>query len=174
MACTGRRCRRSRPLSSSVVIVVVRFRCRCHPLSGSLGDEISCVVGPLSDVVVGARRRRWWALVDVQAGWCAAVCVRRLALLHTRGGGAAIVNGRGRSLTVVVGPRLRSTRLVGCCVRSSTGAAGYAWWWGGHSTWAWTLVDSGGGASLAFNKAGGLPSASVDGRCRIRVVVGRP
>ena len=119
--------------------------------------------------------RTWaWALVDVQPGLCAAVCVRRWALLDTRGDGAAIVNGRGRSLTVVVRPRLRSTRLVGCCVRSSTGAAGYAWWWDGHSTWAWALVDSGGGALLTFNQAGGLPSAFVDGRCRIRVVVGRP
>ena len=33
-------------------------------------------------------------------------------------------------------------------------AAGYAWWWGGHSKWA--LVDSGGGAYLTFNQAGGL------------------
>ena len=90
------------------------------------------------------------------------------------GGGAAIVNGRGRSLTVVVGPRLRSTRLVDCCVRSLTGAAGYAWWWGGHSTWAWALVDSGGGALLMFNQAGGLPSVFIDGRCRTCMVVGQP
>ena len=82
------------------------------------------------------------------------MCVCRRALQATRSGGAAIVSGRGRSLTVGVGPRCRSTRLVGCRLRSSTGAAGYAWWWGGHGTWA--LVDSGAGAYLTFNRAGGL------------------
>ena len=48
-------------------------------------------------------------------------------------------------------------------MRSSTGAAGYAWWWDGYSTWAWALVDSGGGALLAFNRAGGLGVV----RCRL-------
>ena len=36
--------------------------------------------------------------------------------------------------------------------------------------WAWALVDKGGGHLLTFNWAGALPSASVNGRCWIRVV----
>ena len=47
------------------------------------------------------------------------------------------------------------------------GAAGYAWWWGGHSKWAWVLVDGGGGASLTFNPAGGLGVV----RCRLSSMV---
>ena len=45
---------------------------------------------------------------------------------------------------------------------------------GGHSKWAWALVDGGDGASFTFNQAGGLLCAFVDRRCRICVVVGRP
>ena len=56
---------------------------------------------------------------------------------------------------------------MGCRLRPSTGAAGYAWWWGGHSTWAWALVDSGGGSSLTFNRTGGLGVV----RCRLSSMV---
>ena len=105
-----------------------------------------------------------WALID---GGGEASCT------FNQAGGlpSAFVNGRCR-ICMVVGPRCRSTRLVGCHLHLSTGAAGYVWWWGGHSTWV--LVDSGGVVSLTFNQAGGLSSAFVDGCCRIRVVVGQP
>ena len=44
-------CRRPLPLSWSSSVVIVR----CDPLSGALVDEMSWVVGRLSDVGVGAR-----------------------------------------------------------------------------------------------------------------------
>ena len=72
---------------------------------------------------------------------------------------------------VIVVVRCRVVVIVRCHPLSRSLVDELSWVVGQPGMWLWAVVDSGGGASLTFNRAGGLPSAFVDGHCWIRVVV---